>query len=462
MSAVAVARSSLLTSLRRYQRSAGLWLILLVAPVGARFMVADESGKGVTIAIGDQLPVLTSAVLGVWLGIVVSTLLWPVGYVYLRSNVTRRQAWQVEEVTPASRIAILLGRFAADVSVLLGVLSTLTLAGWFLGWLMVSGPLNLWHITLTLWVVAAPALIGLAAVRIFFDAIPALRRGWGDGLFFILWMGAMIAPIAGSGKASSLSTNMFDFLGFVRPLVAGSPDGKDNFAIGGAELRPGRVSLDAMSGILADGYLASRAVWIGIAILLVVVAGLIYRPHKSGVGQGKAGLLSRLLDEGPPPSAAFTPPVPDLVRSPFPALIVAEFRLIGAGRLFKLLAAAAALSGVAADFRHIGSAAILLLLVFALSAHAGRSEARGLKGLLSTTWMPPVARRMAFVAAGVGWAMILGLPAIVASQSLAPLTLMLATGCVASVSAMALAAISGSAFAPRLVLLIVWYAYVSS
>jgi len=96
-------------SLRRYRRSWGLWLLLLVAPVGARLMISNEDGQGIVIAIGGHLPVLTSPVLGIWWGIVVSTLLLPIGYIYLRSNTNRRQPWQVEEVTAGSRVAIMLG-----------------------------------------------------------------------------------------------------------------------------------------------------------------------------------------------------------------------------------------------------------------------------------------------------------------------------------------------------------------
>ena len=279
MSASAAMRSSFLTSVLRYQRSWGLWLLLLVAPVGARFMISDEDGKGIAIAIGDHLPILTSPVLGVWLGIVVTTLLLPIGYIYLRSNTTRKQPWQIEEVTAGSRIAIMLGRFGADAAVLLAMLATLTVAGWFLGWLMVSGPLNLWQITYALWIVAAPALIGLAAIRIVFDAIPWLRLGLGDLCYFVLWMTSIVMPAAVDGQASSLATNMCDFPGFMRPLVGPAPTGNNDFGIGGIEVKPGRVSLDVMAGLNAPGYAASRAAWVGIAGLLVVFAGAIYRPH---------------------------------------------------------------------------------------------------------------------------------------------------------------------------------------
>lgn len=95
MNLVAIARSAMTVRLLRYSRSWGLWLLLLVAPIGARFMIARDDGSGMQVAIGGHLPVMTSATLGFCLGIVVSTLLLPVAFLYLRSNVTRRNPWQV-------------------------------------------------------------------------------------------------------------------------------------------------------------------------------------------------------------------------------------------------------------------------------------------------------------------------------------------------------------------------------
>ncbi len=460
-----VLRSSLDTSLLRYRRSWGLWLLLLIAPVGARFMISDESGRGVVIAVQDQLPVLTSAMLGVWLGIVVTTLLLPVGYIYLRANTNRRQPWQVEEVTAAPRIAMLLGRFAADAAVLLGTLGTLTLAGWFLGWLMVSGPYSLWQIAYPLWLIATPPLIMLAALRILFDALPWLRGALGDLAYFFLWMASIVMPLVGANQPSSLTSNLFDHPGFVRPLAGPEPAGEMNVQIGGvdpATLKPGRIDLDVRAGLHAPGYIAARLAWVGIAVAMVLIAGLIYRPHRVGRRKAGQGRIARLLSAGPPPAARVDAPAARLAGVPALGLVLAEFRLIGAGRLFLLLAAAVALTGLGGDYRHMGSPAALLLLIFGLCAHAGRSEARGLLKLAVTTALSPMMRRAAFVVAGTGWALLLAVPAAVARGSGEPLALALATGGAASIAAMVLAALTGSSFAPRVVLLIAWYVYLSS
>jgi len=51
-----VVRSSLTTSLARYGRSMGLWILLLVAPVGARFMIAARGSDTTLIAVDDRVP----------------------------------------------------------------------------------------------------------------------------------------------------------------------------------------------------------------------------------------------------------------------------------------------------------------------------------------------------------------------------------------------------------------------
>src|SRR5262245_2219816 len=269
MSAAIISYSSLTTSLARYARSRALWLMLLVAPLGARYMLPFEDGGGIKIAVGNALPLMTSAFLGVSLGIVVTTLLLPIAWLYLRSNTTRRQPWQVEEVSAGSRVAIALGRFAADGAVLLATLAALTLAGWFLGWLILPwSELHLAHITLALWLVAAPALLGLAALRILFDARPLTRSGFGDFAYFVLWIASIAVPAAMEGRAPGFGANMLDFAGFVTPLVGGAPVDVDGFAIsiGGVQVEDGRIPIDVLAGLFSAGYIESRFAWAGIAV----------------------------------------------------------------------------------------------------------------------------------------------------------------------------------------------------
>jgi len=460
----AIARSSLRTSLARYSRSWGLWLLLLVAPVGARFWIPDENDRTVVISVNDHAPVMNSAMLGVTLGIVITTLLLPVAFIYLRSNATRRQPWQVEEVTAGSRVAVALGRFAADCAVLGAVLAAMTLAGWFIAWLVTPlESIDLAQITLGLWLIAAPSLMGVAAIRILFDSFPATRGPLGEVLYFVIWMASIITPLGGAERNVSFAGNMTDFAGFVRPLTYDLPPGRENnFTIGaGAVSAAGKIDLDVMSGLLSEGYVASRFAWAAIAVALAAFAGLAYRPHRPRKDRRRTGPLARLLAPGAPPPANRDAPPAGPARVPLLGLVWAEARLIAEGRFWLLLAALVAAAGVFVDYRLVASPATLLLLIFGLTAHAGRSEQPGLLALTRAAPYPPMLRRLAFVLAGVGWSLLLALPAAIAHGT-QPLLLALATGAAVSAAAILLGAWTRSAFAPRLVLLIAWYMYLSA
>lgn len=462
MSAAAVAASGFRTAIARYGRSRGLWLMLLVAPIGARFWIPRGDGTTITIAVNERMPVMTWPMVGLCLGIVVSTLLLPAAYIWLRANVTRRQPWQVEDVTAGSRVALALGRFAADAAMLLALLAALTLAGIFLAWATLpAGGADPLGLAFALWAVAAPALVGLAALRQLWDALPITRGAFGDFLYFIVWIVTLAAPIAAAKAPSSFAANMTDYAGFVRPIVQGSNVAEPNFIIGGADLpdRP-RIPIDAIGGLTAPGYLAARAAWIGIAIALAAFAGLVYRPRRLKAGPRLVDRVAKLAAPGAPPKANPAAPPARFSAAPALGLMFGQARLIGGGRIFLALAAAIALAGLFAGYREVVGPASLLLLVFAASAEAGRGEARGLAPLTLTTATSPWARRAAFVVAATGWALAMALPAAVADPSVLGTAAL--TGGIGAVAAILLAALSGSAFAPRLVLLIAWYGWTSA
>jgi hypothetical protein len=172
-------------------------------------------------------------------------------------------------------------------------------------------------------------------------------------------------------------------------------------------------------------------------------------------------LLARLLAPGAPPVVRPDAPAAGRARLPLPTLVWAEARLIAEGRLWLLLAALVAAAGIFVDYRLIASPAALLLLIFGLTAHAGRSEQPGLIALTRTAPRGPMVRRAAFVAAGLAWSLLLALPAAIAHGT-GPLLLAAATGAAVSAAAILLGAWARSAFAPRLVLLIAWYIYLSA
>lgn len=461
---LAVVRSSLTTSLVRYGRSTGLWILLLVAPVGARFMIAARGADASVIAVENRVPWLTSPVLGMALGVVIATLLLPVAFIYLRSNVTRRQPWQVEEVSPARRVAIAYGRWLADIAVLAAVLAATTAAGCLLALLLL--PLNEVDpasIILTLWAIAAPPVAMVASLRLLFDARRLTRGPLGEVLFFVFWMASLVFVMVGQ-QASGYAANMTDLPGFMSPISYGQ-GGTDNFIIGGAEIPPGSapIHLDIMSGVLADGYLAARLTWLGIAALIPLLAGMIYAPHAAGKTRKRAAWL-KIFEPGKvrPADPAARPARPG--KMPGMALVLAEARLMAGGRMGLLAMVLAAAAGLFAPYSAAAGPAAMLLLVFATTAHAGRSEQQGLLALTTTAALSPVARRIAFVLAGTALALVMAAPSAIRGLMAGETNILLeatAMGAFTSATAITLGTLTRSATAPRLVLLIAWYFYFS-
>jgi hypothetical protein len=466
--ALAVTRAAFATSLIRYRRSWGIWVLMLLAPIGARVWIGGKGDLHATIAVNNLAPVMSAAMLGVSLGIVVSTLLLPVAFVYLRSSVTRRQAWQVEETTAASRLAIVAGRFMADAAVMVGVLVVLTIAGIVIG--LVAGtpggfrPLDL---VFGLWVIAGPAVLVVAALRSLCDALPITRNAGGEVLCVILWFAAILAPAiaASEGKASGgFASSMIDMPGFTAPLTASLADGPQDVRIGGGPATGGFIALDVTTGMTASGYLASRLIWVGVALLMVFAAGVAYRPHRSRKKVRRVREWRRLRPSFAGRVDPTAPPAP-ATRHRLVGLVIAELRLIGRGLAWRAAALLIALTSVVIDFRHMASPAALLLLIFGLTAQAGRAEQPRLLSLAATTASGVQLRRVAFVLAGTGWVVAMGAPGIaraLLAGSMTPLLQALGTGAAAALVTAALAALSRSAFAPRLVLLLGWYVWLST
>ncbi len=149
---------------------------------------------------------------------------------------------------------------------------------------------------------------------------------------------------------------------------------------------------------------------------------------------------------------------------PWLNLLAAELRLIASGRLTPLAMLAVAVAGWFLPYAKATGPAAMLLLVFAATAHAGRTEQGGLLALTRTGYLSPWARRLAFVVAGTLLALAMsgaGIGHALMDADTAPLVQALAMGAATSLTAITLGALTRGATTPRLVLLIAWYFYLS-
>ena len=350
---------------------------------------------------------------------------------------------------------------------LLAVLAATTAAGIVLAYLLLPfDQVDPATIAFALWVIAAPPVVMVASVRLLLESRRWTRGPLGEVLYFFFWIGT-IAIVAATQGGTGFGANMVDLTGFMSP-ISHSLDGDANFTIGGGGLMADgardRIFLDVMGGIRSEGYLASRAAWLGIAALVPLVAGLVYLPHVPGKARRKPIAWLRFLEPGAPPKADPDARAARPAALPWLNLLLAEMRLVAGGRKALLLALAVAVAGWFAPWSTVAGPAAMLLLVFTTTAHAGRSEAAGLLALTRTGVVDPMARRVAFVVGGALLGLLMGSGAIaqgVLHEDFRPLIEAPIVGGATALAASLLGTLTRTATAPRLVLLIAWYGYLN-
>lgn len=431
--------------------------------LGARFWIPRRNGFTVTIAINQHLPVLTSAIIGTSLSIVITTLLLPVWFLYLRSNTTSIQSWQIEEVSAASRLVISAGRFLGDVSILLMFLCALCLAGWISAWILLLGnQVHLGEIAVPLLLGGGPALAGVAAIRLLVDAAATTRRALGEVCFLVLWLVSLSTPFVKDDNHSKFHVYLIDFSGCVQPLMHfahTSPDISIGF---GMPVLQGETSVDVMGAFKSSEYIVARLVWALGAVGVVMLAGVVYKQHKTS-GQ-IASMKSAIpwLSPSVPPKPTQPITIPEYNRHPWFGVCTAQMKIMYARKVYVALGACIAIVGIFASYRYVTSSLIALVQIFIVTTWAGTAESRGLGLLTSTTVANSAMRRLVFIAGGIVSTFIISIPALFVYPSIYNLGIAVGVGVAITAVAIAVTMISRSAFAARLILLVVWYGYISA
>jgi len=462
--------STVRTNFTRHLRSPALWVMGLAAPIAALYMVPPEDAAYATLTVNDMLPRLTSSVIGLELGVVTATLMTPLAYIYLRSGATKRRPWQVTDVSPASRPAQAIGEWTADTLTLWIILAALTVAGAVLSYFRLpsDAPWNPFSMAAALWLPAAPALALIAAIRTVFDARPLLRRWVGDVMFFVLWLAALIIPMAtsaASGEGLS-GTAMLDAFGFAAPISGSTDEIMSGVTIIGSSESTERISLDAMRGVLAPTYLSSRVFWLAVALVVAALAGLMYKPRVAKLPkQGPQAHSAALSRSKSRTQKALSNPIKIGPLSPLPATFISEIRLILRGKITLIIIAGAALIGAFLPYQTAAGPAIWLALLFPITAESGRWQSQNTRQFCETTGVSLWHRAALCLMASITIFIFAHIPAIghmaaTGTWGIAPQMGAIVLGVPAT--AIALGYITKGPIAGRLILLISWYVYMSA
>ena len=336
MSSARAVAAVLAADLRQRLRTPRFWLLIagLAGLMWWCFPAVDRDY--LTVSVGEGMRGrYSSAWIGMVAALVYSSTLSLVGFYLVRGTVVRdleTRTWQLLVATTMSRGGYLLAKWLSHM-VVFGLLVGAGLAVGLVAQVLRAEDLHidLLELAKPVLVLTMPSMALTAALAVWFDLVPWLRRSAGNVLFFVLWV--LLASFGVSqaenspGAALPWPGDPHGLLVAEYDLTRAWPtagDGKDLGLSVGSQALEGKapVLLDWTHWQVTAETLRGRGAWLGLALVLLALAVPLLDRCAAHVGSpGKSrgdGARLRWLE------GALSP----LQRSAFGALVAAELRLV--------------------------------------------------------------------------------------------------------------------------------------
>jgi hypothetical protein len=286
-------RADFLERVRRYSFLTTLGLALYLG-----YVVSVGQLK---LWIDDSRGVYNSAWVGVVMALVANTFLSLAGFYVVKGSVERDRRTGVGQIlatTPMSKPLYTLGKAASNLAVLLAMVGVLAVMAFVAQ--LVAGEdtrLQAGKLLAPIAVFCVPVLAVVAAFAVLFETIPALRGGFGNVVWFFLWVGVIPASIFSAGGALDLFGMGAVSNDLYRQTALRYGAIKHSFVLGAmADERGGRIfHWDGMDW--TREILLSRWLWIGVAIGLALLAAVFFDRFDTARGSGRAPKPKKNLPE---------------------------------------------------------------------------------------------------------------------------------------------------------------------
>lgn len=331
----------LIADVRERTRTPRFWVVLALMAWATWWCFPPiESGYSTLSLVDGSRGRYSSAWAGMGLGLIYSTFLNLVGFYLVRGTLARdidTRVWQLLVTTPMTRGGYLLAKWASHMAVFAMIAAVGIVVALAAQWVRAEDRhIDLFELLKPLVLLSLPSLALTAMFAIWFDLVPWLRRTAGNVLFFVVWtvmLTVSVAPYDGATKAdpqgwtSDPSGMMVAAREFsrVREAQTGKPL-PFGFNLGGNAADAGTVRFDWTTWQPGGKVVASRALWLALAMLFTLMAaplldwaaarGLSKAKATAGAGRGPRwlhALFDRLLDP--------------FARGPLGILVVAELKL---------------------------------------------------------------------------------------------------------------------------------------
>jgi hypothetical protein len=315
---------------------------LLAPPAGASYMVGLHPVEVSTLTY--YRGVYNSAWVGSIVAAMTAGLLSLLGFYLVKGAIERDQETRVGQLiaaSPLSKTLYILGKWLSNVAVLAALVGTMAVAAGAMQ--LIRGEeahLQLGELLAPFLWLTLPPLALVAALAILFETLPVLRGGLGNALYALAWLGLL--PIS-FGVATGLDLIESGVLETLQTLY---PSGKFAASQGINPAWYGTPRTFRWEGIAWTAeVILGRLGWIGAAILVVVVAVVVFDYSSTILGSGlrprpprnrgcrRAGpTLARAGVVAPARQVALSPLLAMAKRSRFGRVLRAELRLALGGQ----------------------------------------------------------------------------------------------------------------------------------
>lgn len=242
-----------------------------VPPPGEHYTVFDVGNGYAGVDGSAYRGAVTALFSGMWLSVI--------GFYVVKNSIARDQSTGVGELLAATRmrnIAYTVGKALSNLLVLCAMTAVIALMTLILQLVRGTGSLNLIQLWLPFVFLTLPALAFSAAVAVAFESVPLLRTGFGNVLWFILWVAAILLGEDAASKRfpvdliglSQVSQSMGAALQRAFPHVGSHPVASIGVMVNNGKI----LGLFPWSGLpLTRQLLLGRGLWL---LLALVIAAL--------------------------------------------------------------------------------------------------------------------------------------------------------------------------------------------
>lgn len=279
-------RADLLERTRRYS-----FLFTLGAMIYLGYLAVPAPDAGVlTVDLGNLRGVYNSAWIGALTALLSTTLLSLPGF-YLIKNTLRRdrrtRVGQIIAATPVSRISYILGKTLSNFVYLATIALLMLVAAGVMQF--IHGEVQVFRLEdliLPYLVITLPVMLIVSAAAVFFETLPMLQGGFGNLVYFAVWVMVLILSMSGVGFGAQGAiqepiNDLFgaSLIGHSMHLAASDayPERSLDFGVGYTRVDQ-EIATFQWTGLDWSWSIAEeRLLWVGAGLVIAAAASLTFR-----------------------------------------------------------------------------------------------------------------------------------------------------------------------------------------